>query len=273
MDAHEPHTPDSGNTAPALPSAKHALLLVLVCLVLGTTAGTAFQLADLLPGIVATEVLCLIAPLVLVLILGRFPIARTLRLRWPGWRMMLGAVLLAPAASIAAGELFWLQSLVVRVPDWYLDMMEGLAAAGRESNIWLGVLALSVFPAVAEETLFRGFVLSGLRKRFGRWTSVGLTALLFAVLHVDPYRFLAVCVLGVFLGFVAVSTGSLYPAIAIHGLNNLLVLVPPEWTEGTNMEWLSGNHGVPVTWLAASIAVLAVGCALLRRGWAGESAP
>ena len=246
------------------PTAKHALLLLMVSLILGATAGTAFQLNDLLSGILATEIVCLLVPLALALRLGRFPTVTTLRLHWPGWRPMGWAILLGPAASILAGEIFWLQSLVLPVPDWYLALMENLAAAGRSSSLWMGILALSVFPALAEEALFRGFVLRGLGTRFGIWGSVSLTALLFAFIHVDPYRFLAVLLLGGILGFLVVSVESLYPALVVHASNNLLVLVPPEWARSVGMEWLDGNRNVPAGWLAASLAVLVLGCFFLK---------
>ncbi len=265
LDTQKPRTPPVERDRSRLPTAKHALVLVLVSLLLGATAGTAFQLADLLKGILATEVVCLLAPLAIVLLSGRFSFAATLRLRWPGWRAMAWAIPLAPAASILAGELFWLQSLVVPVPDWYLSMMESLAAAGRGSSLWLGILALSVFPALAEEAVFRGFVLSGLGTRFGVWATVWLTALLFALIHVDPYRFLAVFLLGGILGFMVVSVESLYPALAVHALNNVFVLLPPEWARVAGMEWLDGNRNVPAAWLVGSVAVLFLACFFLKR--------
>ncbi len=248
-----------------LPTAKQALWVVLVALLLSATVGTALQLADLLPGIVATEILCILGPVAAVLLLRRLQVSRSLRLMWPGRRVMGWALLMAPAASILAGEVFWLQSRLLPVPTWYLDMMERLAEAGRDSGVWLGVLSLSVLPAVAEETLFRGFVLTGLRTRFRTGSAVILTAVLFALMHVDPFRFLPVLLLGGILGFMTATTGSLYPAILVHALNNVLLLVPPEWSARAGMSWLEKNQGAPLAWVVGSGAMLAVSCFFLKR--------
>jgi uncharacterized protein len=46
------------------------------------------------------------------------------------------------------------------------------------------------------------------------------TALLFAVMHVDPVRFVAVFALGLLFGWLAWRSGSIWPAVAAHGANN-----------------------------------------------------
>jgi len=247
------------------PGPRQAALLVLVCLGLCVTAGLALQRADLLRGIVGTEILCLLAPLAAALALGRYTVSGTLSLRWPGWRTMGLAVWIAPAAAILAGQIFWLQSLLMPPPDWYLEILDRLAERGRTENLALGVLGLCVLPALCEEGVFRGFVLSGLEGPLGPAKAVWLSALFFSLLHVDLYRFTAVFGLGALLGFLVVTSRSVYPAIAVHALNNLLVLAPPSWPERIGAPWLVGNERAPLLWMGVGVAVLAVGCGALRR--------
>lgn len=258
---------------PRVPGARQASVLVLLSLTLCVTVGLVLQRVDLLPGIVATEVVCLAAPLFAGLLLGRYSIAGTLQLRWPGWRAMGLAFLMAPAAALAAGQVFWMQSLIVPVPAWYLEMMDSLARTGRETHLWLGIVGLSVLPALCEEGVFRGFVLSGFTRRLGTPGAVWLSGLFFAILHLDIYRFLAVCLLGAFLAYLVVLTRSLYPAVLVHSLNNLLVLAPPEWAELDGMAWLASNDRAPVAWIAGGIAVVAAGCVLLARTMASRRDP
>jgi membrane protease YdiL (CAAX protease family) len=99
-----------------------------------------------------------------------------------------------------------------------------LSYQGPLDFLWL-VAAIAVAPAVCEEILFRGFVQSGLvRQARSAWEGVAATALVFGVFHLDPWRFVMVTVLGLFLGWLRQAGGSLWPAILAHALNNALTL-------------------------------------------------
>lgn len=85
------------------------------------------------------------------------------------------------------------------------------------------LLAFAVVPALCEEILFRGFLQSGLVRLFeSPRLGVALTALVFAGFHLDPWRFTGVLILGLFLGSLAQSTGTLLPSMMAHALNNIL---------------------------------------------------
>jgi membrane protease YdiL (CAAX protease family) len=244
-----------------LPDARQALLLMLVSLVLCLTLGLYFQVKTLILGIAATEVTCLLLPVVLALLVWRLGPRATLRLRWPGRASMVAALVAAPAAALLAGQVFWVQSLWLPLPAWYVEIMDALARAAAGAHPALAVAAVAVLPALGEETLFRGFLLTGLSTRFSPGASIAGTALLFAILHVDPYRFVAVSLLGAFFGFLVHVTGSLYPALLVHAVNNGLVLLPSGWTSRPGLEWLEGNRSAPVPWVLASAGVL------LASGW------
>jgi len=238
------------------PRVREALLLVLASLLLTVSLGLYLQLRDLLTGIVWTEILCLLVPVAAAMRIGRYAFRSTLAMRWPGWGALGMAVLAGPAAALLAGQVFWLQSLLWSPPAWYLEMMETLAAEARSGNLLLGILAVSVLPALGEETLFRGFVMTGFRARWGPVASVGASAFLFALVHVDPFRFVAVGLLGVFLGYLVRASGSLLPALVVHAVNNALALLPPSLAEVRGLGWISGNRSAPALWVAGSAAVL-----------------
>lgn len=75
-----------------------------------------------------------------------------------------------------------------------------------------------------EELMFRGILLDWLRKRLSNWRAIGVSAVLFAVMHVYPiampYAFLA----GLFMGWLRLRTGSTLNTLFVHTLNNLLFL-------------------------------------------------
>jgi hypothetical protein len=91
----------------------------------------------------------------------------------------------------------------------------------------LGVLFLliCVVAPLVEETIFRGFVYAGLRRRLPLVPSVVGSAALFALLHANPEAMLPITLIGVVLAILYERTRSLWPCIICHALNNTLVFL------------------------------------------------
>lgn len=89
-------------------------------------------------------------------------------------------------------------------------------------------LALIVFlAAIAEETCFRGMLYGGLRNRFGRIAAGAIAASIFGVLHVTTGASAVppLIAFGFVLAMLYEKTGSIWPSIILHGLNNSLALI------------------------------------------------
>jgi membrane protease YdiL (CAAX protease family)/NAD-dependent dihydropyrimidine dehydrogenase PreA subunit len=86
------------------------------------------------------------------------------------------------------------------------------------------ILVVAVLGPVLEEAALRGVLLGALRERIGPWPAVLVTALAFSLLHVSGWSFLPLTVLGVALGWLAVRSRSLWPAIVLHVAYNALIL-------------------------------------------------
>ena len=82
-------------------------------------------------------------------------------------------------------------------------------------------VVIAVLPAFAEEFAFRGVVL-GLLRPYGEVFAVAGSALLFGIMHGNVVQIPFALAGGLVLGFIAVRTGSLWPSVCIHFLNNLL---------------------------------------------------
>lgn len=100
----------------------------------------------------------------------------------------------------------------------------GAAVNPDDINGWdflLDLILVAVIPAFAEEFLHRGIVLQG-TKHFGFKRAIVLSSLLFALLHLNIQQVSYAFVIGLVLGFVAVVTKNIYPAIIIHFTNNAI---------------------------------------------------
>ncbi len=88
--------------------------------------------------------------------------------------------------------------------------------------MWQMYLLIAVLPGIFEEIAFRGMLLHGLRRRFHPLVLTLVIALIFGLFHFSLFRIVPTAFLGMILTAVTLLTGSIYPAMAWHGLNNAL---------------------------------------------------
>jgi membrane protease YdiL (CAAX protease family) len=144
-------------------------------------------------------------------------------------------------ATIAVAALFYylasavfgnLIGVVRQVAGFATDAkrLQGQPAAAWVIAIPRGLLLVPLF----EEVLFRGLLLSWLRKHLRDNLAVIAMAALFALEQglfiVMPYAFM----FGIIMGFVKLRTGSILNTLAMHSLHNLLLLAV-----GLRMFWQS----------------------------------
>lgn len=89
------------------------------------------------------------------------------------------------------------------------------------------VLVIAVLAPVTEELFFRGFVFAGLRARWSLWPAAVAVGLIFGLVHA-PTGLTAVVPLaglGVALCWLYDRTGSLWPCVFAHVINNSLALL------------------------------------------------
>jgi sodium transport system permease protein len=211
----------------AVPSTGQALFcfaLVLGLHRLTLSVGSRF----VLPGQVAIGYLAFVAapPLFMALLLTTRP-RIGLSLRLPPWWAWPVAIALAAFLFIPGVELSYLTVQALGIADSLREYERSIAGdfPGRgplAELVWL-VGALSLLQAVSEELVFRGFILSGLQRRFRPRTAVLLCAFLFALFHMNVFQFVPHFTLGVVLGALATRTGSVFPAMVFHFAYNSLV--------------------------------------------------
>jgi membrane protease YdiL (CAAX protease family) len=152
------------------------------------------------------------------------------------------------------------QSLVAPPPEHYLDAFRAihraLAPKGAVDAL-VSVVVIALLPGVCEELVVRGVFLPSLAHSLGAgrsWLAILASALLFASIHLDPYRFLFTFALGAVFGFLRLRTGSLWPSVLAHaGLNTLTFLVAPFVDDPTKP--YTPSPGLGVACLVAGVAV------------------
>ena len=92
-----------------------------------------------------------------------------------------------------------------------------------------------VLGPVMEEFVFRGIILRGLLKSYSNKTAILLSALIFAIFHLNLIQGMVAFLLGLLLGYVYIKTHSIYLCMLTHIINNIfffsLSLLYPQWVE------------------------------------------
>ena len=124
-----------------------------------------------------------------------------------------------------------------------------IALAETPAQIFLLFLSVSLVPAVAEEILFRGFLMRALGP-FRRSLGVLMSALTFALMHFSVTGFPLFFACGLILSMAYLSTGSLAVSVAVHFLCNAF------WFLSETVETYLPHYGAWVTQGAFAVCVL-----------------
>ena len=199
---------------------------VLVFFILGRIFGMSFEVSLWFSTLVTYAVVIPITLLFLHYDGDLSSIRRMLRLETP-----------KKAALLLAGI-----PLIVTIMDFILNLIYGFAYIGAfgepsppdigvtwESStlsIVLVLLSTVIIGPIAEELMFRGYVLDSIRKIHGDVLGIILSALLFGMIHFfDPYTVGMATLGGVLYGYIRVKTGSLWPSVVSHMIWNAMAMV------------------------------------------------
>lgn len=198
--------------------------------------------------------LCLIAAAIVMARLVAAPRPADFGLRparfWPslGWIAALFVGFLVVTAAWVA---------LIGADDAQEDLPQELGVEESDVALLSVAILVCVLAPIAEEFFFRGYFFTALRSWRGMWPAALVTGLVFGAIHAgssDPAFLVPLAALGIGLCLLYVVTGSLYPCIGAHALNNSVAF-------GASLDW---------TWeilplLAGSLASIALVLVVVQR--------
>ena len=151
-------------------------------------------------------------------------VRETFRIYWPGWKMLGAAcllpVVLHPLSVELLSNMHWFFG---ELPQQIKQALAPMADATQP--LWFVLLTFAVAPAICEEVAYRGFMLSGFGRRGRVALSVGLSSVLFGMMHMIPEQVFHASLLGLVLGTLALRSNSLLPCIVFHFISNSLSVI------------------------------------------------
>ena len=139
-------------------------------------------------------------------------------LRTRPWMVLIWSVIAALGAII---PLLWIQEQMPELPNWMESEFDMIL-----KNRW-GYLTIGLLAPLAEEIVFRGAILRSLLNapRLSPWGAISISALMFALIHMNPVQMPNAFVVGLLLGWMYWRTGSILPGMAYHWANNSVAYV------------------------------------------------
>jgi uncharacterized protein len=153
---------------------------------------------------------------------GRLVRAWQFGLRPPGvgWKSAIGYVVLLTVLFLILSAIW--ATVFNPKPE---ELLNKLGANETTSLLLLSAALTCVIAPICEEFLFRGYVFTALRSWCGTWPAAVITGVVFGLVHfgsAPALDLVPLAGLGFGLCLLYRHTGSLYPCIAAHSLNNSL---------------------------------------------------
>lgn len=127
------------------------------------------------------------------------------------------------AAQNLIGEVNIALAKVLPPPAWFNELFSKIFE--NDFGIYGAILKVVVIAPIIEELIFRGAIMHGLMRNYSRFTAIFVSALMFALFHLNPWQLPATFVLGLLLGIIMVRTRNIFLCILGHAINNGLVMV------------------------------------------------
>lgn len=194
--------------------------------------------------IAGAQLLVMTAPILLLTWFFKLDFRDTFALNRPRALPMVGAVLIA-AAIVPVGN--FLRAVQYQ---WFppgKDLLGDQLLVLQEGSLVSVLLALAVVPAICEELVFRGFLLSGLRGRLSTLATILIVGLIFGLYHMYMEKIPVLTLLGALLAIVCLCSGSIYPAMLIHLANNGLSLATTRYEELGRILLMPSTYDAAIT--------------------------
>lgn len=140
-----------------------------------------------------------------------------------------GKITVLAAIGVIAIQMGAVSPLVsmIPIPEF---MKQIFIEFGNQKGIFSAITIIIAAP-ILEELIFRGIILDGLLKKYSPVKSIVISSILFGVVHLNPWQFIAAFTIGSFSGWVYYKTRKLTLSILIHYTNNLVAFIVLYFTD------------------------------------------
>lgn len=175
-----------------------------------------------LTGTLCGELLLLLAA-VLITAAARADFREVFPVHRPHGFTILGALFMWGATFVSVMAVTML--LTYFFPEEVYGASAGLSGAIMDASLLMGVLIVSISPAICEEAVFRGVFLSSLKGIRRKWLVIILVGGIFGAFHGSIWKLIPTAALGMLMTYLVLETGNMLYSCLLHLINNLVPLL------------------------------------------------
>ena len=249
-----------------VPTVSDVWFVVALTIVLVLYAGGMLQLKFGLAGVFGTQMILLFVPLAVVLYTKK-EIRLTYGFQKTGLKSFLGALFvvfgLVPVNIVVS-------YILTPLFPAGAESVEAMFSTIMDGNAVSVFFVTAMAPAVCEEMLFRGFIYHSMKARYRISVAIGIAAVLFGIYHMSLIRFIPTALAGLIFCCVVYKTGSIYPSMMMHFINNAFNVLAAYYPEKIEKifpilykESMSFSDGV--LFCSVGMVLLAIGGVIFKR--------
>ena len=153
------------------------------------------------------------------------------------------AVLIAVGFVIVCSEIDNLMNLILPMPAFLQDIFGDMFAG---DSIVIALILIGLIPGFAEEMLFRGVILRGFSRNYSARKAVIVSAVLFGLVHLNPWQFVTAFIIGIVVGWICLRTESIVLCVFIHIFNNTVYLLAARFSDVFTIRGFNTNFSTPM---------------------------
>ena len=212
-----------------LPHPQHVFILLLITFGLVNIIPILLETTGLLSlvsrwQLLVAEIL-IILPTLGFIIIRKYSFSAVFRLKKVDNRLLLLAAAMAPLLTILFEEIDRQLQYIVTMPADLAETYYEAFAVNSVSDVIFLFITVVVLAGFFEEIIFRGLLQKTLESYLDVTRAVLVSAFVFALMHGNPFAVVQIVLLGVLIGVLVWRADSVWPAIVIHAMHNLLSLV------------------------------------------------
>ncbi|MGI6161097.1 MAG: type II CAAX prenyl endopeptidase Rce1 family protein [Christensenellales bacterium] len=199
------------------------ILYILISFIIFPALGVGGEETYYPAMIIIVQLLVFLIPALIFLYKFFGGVRERIALKWPGVKK---ALISAGLAITGYGGMALLNIIWIMIFP-FLQYTASNFEMGLETPVaWLiYILTVALCPAICEEIFFRGVLLQEYRTYMTRKGAIALSALIFALMHLQPAVMPSLFVMGMLMAWLVIKTGSIVCAMIYHFASNLSAII------------------------------------------------
>ncbi len=254
---------DIKNQTEKYPQIWQVIIVILITLFITFVLGLIGTLVGAKTELFLLEAV-IILPALIFTLRNNFAAITLFRLRPVNKNVIMASILIGIAFTVVSDEIDRVVQVFFPMPEILREAIEESLKIQSTSDLIIIIISAVFLAAIVEEMLFRGFVQTSFEHHFDVTKAVMSSALIFTIIHFNPWWAIQVMIIGVILGVMAWKSNSIVPSMIVHLINNGIALIFAN-TKPEQYQWYLYKEHVSIPIVIAAIMLVFFGMKLFYK--------